>query len=71
MSGAPRFLLLFALRFVASEAACDVRKSAACSGCSGHLSASTCVCTCGLSAPERAVYAAVLFPALLMLLLYI
>ena len=65
------FFVLFLCLVSKQVAACPQGKAAACASCGGSLSASACICSCGLSAPERLVYGLVLLPALLMFLLYV
>ena len=54
-----------------ARASCAQNKTEACSLCNGSVLASACACTCGLSPGEQLAYALVIFPALLMLLLYV
>jgi hypothetical protein len=66
-----RRTLLLAGLAVLCAAECAPAKASACAACAGSLSASACVCTCALSPPERLLYALVLFPGLLLFMLYV
>ena len=64
-----RIMVMLAMPCLAS--ACTQRMADACAACAGTLSPSTCDCSCGWSKAEAIAYSMLLFPATLMMLLYV